>query len=107
MNKQRYGMRKYMDDHQVMYEVIHVYEDAHGKRKWNEAFAIGDDAEDLVAHLYMMMGDLKGLQDDQGAYMPDIISTLYEWWWTDTPDVKYSTGMREDDEETERVCEGL
>jgi hypothetical protein len=107
MNKSRYGMRKYMDDHQVMYEVIHVYENEKGKRGWNEAFAMGDDAEDLVAHLYMMVGDLKGLQTKQGAYMPDVISTLYEWWWTDTPDVKYSTGVREDDEETERVCAGL
>ena len=106
MKNYRYGMRKYMDDYQVMYEVIDVYENAHGERRWNESFAIGDDPEHLIRIIDVMMNDLKNLRTPQGC-IPDVTTTLYDWWWTDTPDVKYSTGMREDEEETERVCAGL
>lgn len=100
MNKHRYGMRKYMDDDSVMYEVIDIYE-REGERKWLDAMVIGDDAGHLVATIQRMADELRNLTQ------PDVTTTLYEWWWTDTPDVKYSTGVREDDEETERVCEGV
>ena len=98
MNKHRYGMRKYIDDDSIMYEVIDVYE-REGKRSWLDAMVLGDDANHLVATIQRMADELRSLNGT-----PDVVTTLHEWWWTDTPEVKYSTGVREDNEETERAC---
>jgi hypothetical protein len=97
----RYGVKEYLEggiDGSV-FEVIEIHEGE--DRGWGGACVMGDTLQELIEVTEMVTRDLKNLTQ------PDVTTTLYEWWWTDTPDVKYSTGMREDDEETERVCEGL
>ena len=93
----RYGVKEYLEggtDGSV-FEIIEVFE-GDEDRAWTEPFTFSDSLAGVVGVMEMITRDVKDLTQ------PDITTTLYEWWWTDTPDVKYSTGVREDDEETER-----
>ena len=97
----RYGIKEYLEggiDGSV-FEVIEVTEGE--DRGWGGAFTFSDSLSGVTGVMEMIIRDVKDLTQ------PDVTTTAYEWWWTDTPEVKYSTGVREDDEETERVCEGL
>jgi hypothetical protein len=97
----RYGVKEYLEggiDGSV-FEVIEIHEGE--DRGWGGACVMGDTLQELIEVTEMVTRDLKNLTQ------PDVTTTLYDWWWTDAPEVKYSTGMREDEEETERVCAGL
>jgi hypothetical protein len=60
---------------------------------------MGDTLQELIKVTEMVTRDLKNLTQ------PDVTTTLYEWWWTDTPDVKYPTGIEEDEDEANQILQ--
>jgi hypothetical protein len=86
----RYGIKEYLEggvDGSV-FEVIEVYEDK-DERYWASPCVMGDTMQGLIKVAGTVVQDIKELTQ------PDVITTLHEWWWADAPDVKYSTGYAE------------
>jgi hypothetical protein len=87
----RYGVKEYLEGgiDGSNFEVIEVSE---GKnRGWGGASVMSETLEGLIKMTEQVTRDLKDLTQ------PDVTTTLYKWWWTDTPEVKYSTGIEEDE----------
>lgn len=88
----RYGIKQYLETpDSSVFEVIEVHEDADGDRWWASPFVIGDDMDGLVRVTAMVTNDIKDLKQ------PDVITTLDEWWWADTPDEKHKVDKYEVD----------
>ena len=90
----RYGVKECLEGgiDGSIFEVIEVFE-SDKYRVWTEPSTLSDSLAGVAGVMEMIARDVKDLTQ------PDITTTLHEWWWTDTPDVKYPTGEREDDEE--------
>jgi hypothetical protein len=90
----RYGIKEYLEggiDGSV-FEIIEVTEGE--DRGWGGAFTFSDSLSGVTGLMEMIIRDIKDLKQ------PDVTTTLYEWWWTDTPDVKYPTGIEEDEDDS-------
>jgi hypothetical protein len=89
----RYGVKQYIEDaDSSLFEIIEVHQgDDKEERWWASPFVMGDNMESIVRVTQMVTDDIKDLKQ------PDVITTLDEWWWADTPDEKHKVDKYEVD----------